>query len=103
MGYYTDYKLSMNNADTEDKVMIKESLTEISGYSWYDYFELNDVKWYSHHEDMLEVSKKFPHVEFTLSGDGEEKGDNWIVIYKDGKHKRYEPEVIWPEINFNDL
>ena len=42
------------------------------------------VKWYEHEQDMIEVSKKFPEIEFILEGDGEEGGDLWRKYFRGG-------------------
>jgi hypothetical protein len=42
-------------------------------------------KWYEHTEDMRNVSKKYPNVLFTLTGNGEEPDDMWVKYFMNGK------------------
>jgi hypothetical protein len=42
-------------------------------------------KWYEHTEDMRNVSKKYPNVLFTLTGNGEEPEDMWVKYFMNGK------------------
>lgn len=102
MGYYTDFKLNADVYDDEVPAIVSK-LTEVTGYSWGNTLTLWDSKWYDHHHDMIKVSKSFPNVKFILEGSGEENGDVWKKIYLNGKSKIYKPNVVWPEINFNDV
>lgn len=45
-------------------------------------------KWYEWEADIRRLSKQFPDVLFTLSGEGEESGDIWKAYFLGGKmHK----------------
>ena len=42
-------------------------------------------KWYEHTEDMCRLSKEYPNVLFTLTGNGEESEDMWVKYFMNGK------------------
>lgn len=49
-----------------------------------------DLKWYEVDKDMEEFAKEFPNVYFILRGEGEDKGDDWVIETYDGEfHKDY--------------
>ena len=58
------------------------------------------IKWYEVDKDMKEFAEKFPDVYFILWGEGEDKGDDWIIeTYQGEFHKSY-AEYIPPKIYF---
>lgn len=119
MGYYTSHFLEVAGFESEDEFrklrqimtsdiklihyaldegqFFREDKTAIF-YSW------EPVKWYTHEEDMLVLSKLIPHLTFKLSGDGEDPGDLWFALYQNGQaevchaHIVYDkPKIIaWP-------
>lgn len=102
MGYYTDYTLNISGIrrNRSGKLVMEQEIdpgvlnqihAEIErleifdndeDYGWY-----GNAKWYDHDNDMLELSKKFPTVLFTLYGDGEESDDMWYTYYLDGAYQ----------------
>ncbi len=82
MGYYTDFTLSLSDREEEIFKRIDEEyythFLEGSGQSW-------EIKWYEHEGDFKKVSKEFPHILFTLDGEGEESGDVWRKYFMGGK------------------
>ena len=50
---------------------------------------------------MEAVSKEFPDVVLFIEGDGEEHGDVWKAIFKNGKSKVVKPKVVWPELKLD--
>lgn len=114
MGYYTHYSLEWQADDSPDfqpcehkkpagvkfcpecgvenvnKTLDQVVGEYIRGNENMDYAMTTDgesneqCKWYDHQIDMVEMSKKFHGVLFTLSGEGEESGDVWKEYYKDG-------------------
>jgi hypothetical protein len=47
-----------------------------------------DLKWYDVDKDMAEFAKEFPNVYFILWGEGEDRGDVWVIETYDGEfHK----------------
>ena len=100
MGYYTNYTLSVQNANGKESE-IEERIKVISGYESLSFDHVHNCKWYNRLKDMEAVSKEFPDVTLFLEGDGEEQGDVWKVIFKDGKSKVVKPEVVWPELKLD--
>lgn len=92
MGYYTKYKLTFDKRLTEeqeneiikafvgieDTELTEQDAIELVKYSYYG-------KWYENERDMKAISKMFPNIEFTLNGHGEDAGDEWTNIYKNGE------------------
>ncbi|MGL5749760.1 MAG: hypothetical protein ACRCXT_04485 [Paraclostridium sp.] len=82
MGYYTDYKLKLENASDEQFDEIKEYF--YGEYLGYIFDGGVNVKWYDHDTDMIKLSSKYKSVKFILTGIGEDGADVWIKKYKDG-------------------
>lgn len=99
MGYYTRYDLKIDGTREEiDRVSEYLYRTEISGYKLLKLSSYEPSKWYNHMEDMLDLSKEFPNVLFTLSGDGEDSGDFWKKYFKGGK-----VQIAFGEITYADF
>lgn len=117
MGYYTDYKLTIEKEDESvsaydiaskmkemydkneafypliddiEDVLEDERSKEKNSLSLKSYEE---AKWYDNPEDMHELSKTFPNVIFVLHGEGEEQGDIWSTYYKNGVAKDAKVEI----------
>lgn len=88
MGYVTSYTLTWENAP---KGFEKKMAKYIRDHEYMSYAMEEDgttadsCKWYECDDDMLELSKKYPDVIFTLAGEGEESGDLWRTYYRNGK------------------
>jgi len=100
MGYYTDFELSFNSPANRE--VITESLVNISGYDNLQYQEMN-AKWYNWKEDMLELSKLYPEVLFTLEGSGEEKEDQWKAYFKGGKSQIVKAVITFEKFGESEL
>ncbi len=107
MGYYTYHSLEFDESETEVVVALEEGADSYSdGVSlMYDAWTGNAerTKWYSHDEDMKTFSKRFPHVLFELSGEGEESGDIWKAYYKDGKVQLCRAKIVFDEYDESKL
>ena len=79
MGYYTRYKLEFD----ETNINIENFKAEFEKLTDY-FFPLGTVTWYNWSEDMAKISRNYPNILFTLSGEGEEAGDLWKAYFKDG-------------------
>lgn len=88
MGYYTRYSLDYTGATAAEVVAAFRQ-----GRNYFIFEDEEDLlwdmkeptKWYDHDSDMLAVSTLLPGVTLTLSGEGEEQGDVWRKVYRDGK------------------
>ena len=106
MGYYTEYSLEILtkeglNAIKEilPSVFVKIKENSPEGYALdSDGYSLDACKWYSHEEWLAKASLLYPDVKFILSGEGEDKGDMWEVMYQNGKFlARRKPSLVWPD------
>ena len=109
MGYYTKYTLHAYNAETrdpiteaEEKVIAKRVLVLTGGGRHYApyYFEnvlSDEMKWYDHEEDMLDLSTEYPHILFVLEGIGEEFPDAWRKWFHNGKYEESCAEITYPK------
>lgn len=100
MGYYTDYTLSVENAEGKEEE-IEQRIREVSGYSGLGFEDVYNCKWYSCFKDMKAVSLEFPNVTFYVYGEGGERGDMWKAIFRNGKSKDVKPQVVWPDLKLD--
>lgn len=92
MGYYTDFDITSNNEEVQQRIK------EVSDY---DYF--NDIKWYGYDKDMKQISLEFPDVILTLDGLGEEALDIWKAYYKNGKGFKTRAKTVFEEYDESKL
>lgn len=114
MGYYTHYRLHIENQDYEDitnevaeKVSKKFSEICVDDYyaeeDWLKDYVINGydtVKWYDYEEDMVALSAAFPEYVFYLEGVGEDYGDWWKQVFYAGRKSgcNVVEEPMWPNI-----
>jgi hypothetical protein len=113
MGYYTDHTITLKQGEVahDKKEEIRKALDEISdGYNFENNSDggeleitLWDAKWYSHEEDMRELSKKYPDLVFQIKGEGEESGDLWIEYYKNGKMQEAPAKIVYDDFDETKL
>jgi hypothetical protein len=89
MGYYTYFEIK---ASPEVIAKVNEP---------YEMFEENGVpldtyKWYDYKEDMIKISQEFPDELITVTGEGEESGDQWVAYFKNGESVVYRREEWYP-------
>ena len=89
MGYYTYVNMEVNEGGPESD-QVAQTLAEETGDSnparWKGVLSGgDDVKWYEREADMRRVSLRHPEAVFTLNGDGESPGDQWVEYYQNGK------------------
>lgn len=99
MGYYTNYTLSMQGATAEEEEEIIAKLEEISGDNWDggdgEYYTYG--KWYESSSDLIELSKQYPEILFTLEGDGEEYNDFWKMYVQNGKKQETFGNIVYED------
>jgi len=107
MGYYTYYTVETDSGvDLEAYI---ERVKEIEGELSEPLDTLRWVlggdscKWYGWKEDMIIISKNFPGVLFTITGEGEEGGDLWIAYVKEGKVQVCEAKITYDEYDESKL
>lgn len=97
MGYYTKFKLTINEGRTiqvEVRDTVYAYINEYCGVYLETHCFSDDYKWYAHEEDMLNVSLQFPDLGFTLSGLGEDQTGLWVNHYKNGKSESATIETV---------
>ena len=105
MGYYTYYNLDayehgarvVEEREEEICAFAREcsEITEYMDIMKFDELSYDSMKWYSHDNDILELSKHFPTVIFELSGEGEDRDDNWISYYRNGEKETLYGRIIY--------
>lgn len=101
MGYYTKYELMAAPDIQEVWDAVKEN-DNIKYAVGNDGYSGQPCKWYEHEDCMVEFSKKFPHVTFSLRGEGEESADIWVKHFRNGKKQRCNAEIIIQPMNENN-
>lgn len=116
MSYYTYYEIEcFDDGAKKDKEIILGNhyidrqimnciMREISKKSNYEFtcgdysiYSQGCIKWYYHDDDMIDISKQFPHVIFGVYGDGEERLDFWHNFYYNGRMLECEGEIVYPD------
>ena len=115
MGYMTKFEIHAYNAATREPIYGAEEydmtyeLEQIAyGEQSRECFEMfgpvsfeswteQEMKWYSHEEDMVALSKNHPHVMFMVEGVGEEFPDAWRMWVHNGTMEKVYAEVVYPK------
>lgn len=108
MGYYTQFLITWDKHEDETiDQAIEKKFNEITGideesFGWsYDVWDGDkktysitfNAKWYNWKKDMNELSRAYPDMIFRVTGDGEESGDFWKSIWKDGCYEIQYAEI----------
>jgi len=100
MGYYTNFVLSTNTDGDRHKEIIADLRSDDNKNAYFgltpDGFTNEPIKWYDAEKDIIEFSKKYPDVLFTLYGDGESGDDHWICYIQNGKSQHCNGEIVYP-------
>lgn len=81
--------------------MIESRVQKISGYPGLSFKSTCHCEWYFMKDDMKKVSLEFPQVTFLVEGSGEELGDLWKAVFKNGKYKIVKPVITWPDLSLD--
>lgn len=97
MGYVTNFEISarVNNVDIDDSILT-DIISDATGVNWFKCSYHG--KWYTHEEDMIKLSKKYPDYAFEINGVGEEYPDIWRLYAKNGKIKKVQAIISFPPV-----
>ncbi len=101
MAYRTCHRLEMEPEDPRVWERLEDARRKEMeiGYALGELGWNEPASWDSYLEDMVELSKGFPGVTFTLYGDGDENGDLWVAYFRNGQFQEYHPEIVFPQID----
>lgn len=105
MGYYTYYDLRLKGASADDEQKIVERLRDmgIIGYALHEDLSCaGEATWYSQDEDMAKLSVEFPHIHFTMVGEGDNREDVWERHYLNGMTQELYAEITIPGLDPNN-
>lgn len=106
MGYYTVFQGEVSGPSPFLEQFEKDanegetfSLYDISLSDFFDDYIYGgqSMKWYDSDADMKNLSKNYPALLFTLSGEGEDSGDIWRAYYRNGKGLRVAARIVFDE------
>lgn len=109
MGYYSTFKIAIHDKDMNEiyntKIVgdIFEELEESCGYNRLVFEGVQDVKWYSHQEDMIAISLQYPEYTFFVERMGEDRTDYWHCYYRAGKQAAYQAKIEFTEFSEKDF
>lgn len=107
MGYYTNFSITIKARITRAAAeLICKRLNELADWEQFsvcsdnsslmearDSWELepyDELKWYDWEDHMTILANQFNEVEFRVEGNGEDKEDWWVALFKgDKKQIRY--------------
>lgn len=102
MGYYSDYELEIRGKGPIFH-RLKDTAHDIDAAGVYNRSledlmndGLSEVKWYSHQEDITDISKSWPNVMFVLSALGED-GEQWRVYAMNGTSQRVKGRTVFED------
>ena len=104
MGYRSYYTLTVHS-DNKDEIIkqLREENEEAADAFGDDGCPEDETKWYESDEDMKAFSLKHPGVLFEMSRGGEERDDNSITYYKDGKMQCCGATITYDEFDESKL
>ncbi len=103
MGYYTNYMLKTTEG-YEHLIDVLRGQSDGARFALQpDGHPCDMIKWYDHESDLAFISKQYPEVLFTLSGDGEESGDIWKKYFKGGKKQVARAQIVIDEFDETKL
>lgn len=103
MGYYTNFEIEVSERQTEILEEIRDNHDYIADMFDDSGVSFDEYKWYEHETDMIDISKEYPNVVFTLKGEGEESGDVWRKYFKNGKIQRCHAKITFDDYDESKL
>ena len=109
MGYYTNFSIEIRKAITRAEakeiifeinravnpqlenekdgifVLMDDGRIEDNEEAIWEVDGDDEMKWYDWREDMKDIAQKYPDIEFRLEGNGEDKDDWWVALFKGDK------------------
>ena len=104
MGYLTYHTMSIENATEDDRKKIVKFLDDLGviGYALNENLDgAYPVTWYDEPEQMEQVSLAFPHVHFTVHGEGDNNGDIWDHHCLNGMFQEIRAQIVIPPLDPN--
>lgn len=96
MGYYTRFGLEVDSEKSIDIIGHFRSIDDSASYALNSDGSCRDqTKWYGHGDSLISISKMYPDVLFTLSGEGEESGDLWKKYAMNGLVQKEEAVITY--------
>ena len=115
MGYYTNFSIDIRTAITRAEAKNIAAAINRAIYPMIENKEVDDysgieddknttweitpydaITWYDWEEDMKEIAKKYPAIEFRVEGSGEDKDDWWVALFKGD---RFQIKYVEPPID----
>ena len=84
MGYITNFNLTLVDGPREEYNALCRDLDERCGMNFAEEPWI-EAKWYGFGEDMTELTRLHPDITVELTGEGEDRDDNWAVRYRNGE------------------
>lgn len=112
MGYYTNFDVEITGFQNEEEseffefkeIHKKDASLHFIKYSGTSVilpysisFNLHQYKWYDWEKDLVNVSKRWPHLMFDINGEGEEATDLWRARIRNGESEIVRAKIVFPE------
>lgn len=97
MGYYTKFRLE-TDSDTDALIGEWAELPNAeygSDYVSYCLISEQESKWYEHKTHIEAFSLLHPSVTFNLMGEGENSGDIWKMLVRNGNAKYQKAKIVF--------
>lgn len=105
MGYSTRYELTAERLPMPDPAEALAALVKANENARYclceDGTSNASGRWYKHEADLMDHSKRYPGIVFTLRGDGEEQGDLWEKDFCNGRMVERKAVVAIPPPDYS--
>jgi hypothetical protein len=104
MGYSSYYDLKVHSDRSTEIIAQLREENEDANDAFDETGNANDeIKWYDSDEEIKAFSLKHPGVLFELDRQGEDRDDNSVTYFKDGKMAVIVPVITWPKFDESNL